>query len=324
MLQRDVLRRRACILDFASNVVLFLGAAVVVGMAAGDIGSSVSPLDVLMYQFLNMLAGASALKTFSDNKLIFWREMSCGYSKLAFFFSQNLLDFPQTTAYVISFWAIYIELTTPLADAGTIIVLIDHLPSSGVSPGTRITKAHLAGLILMVMWMMAFSSVLHCTQSYCIILYHNCLVLNHTHLYSYVLNRTAFHQVGMAYAFAVFLVPARQSHFDHLMNDDQYGAQENPMLPMLATNLILNVILSGYFSGMELSEDMALPYFLSPTRWGAEMICVSSYNKWPAASSPSTAIASAGWSESTTGDGHWTYWYCLITQGGDTCSLSRS
>ena len=101
MLRRDLRRRQHASLAFCFSVTVFVGAGVIVGGASGDQGSKDPPVDDVLYMLLNLLGAASMLGTFANNKLIFWREMSAGYSKEAFFLSQNLLDIPQFVFYVL-------------------------------------------------------------------------------------------------------------------------------------------------------------------------------------------------------------------------------
>jgi len=190
----------------------------------------------VMYTLLNLLGAASMLGTFANYKLIVWREMSAGYSKEAFFFSQNLLDIPQFVVYVLVFWLIYMVLCTPLGGAGLVFIAM-----------------------LLMMWVSS----------------------------------------GMAYAFAVYVNDAT--------------------LFLVCMVCVLNIICSGIFTGLEL-PDSNLPFFMSPTRWGLEMITVSAYNKHAAATYPDTKVSAFGWEPTSSGENHWgsdkyPNWLILIVIG---------
>ena len=68
---------------------------------------------------------------------------------------------------------------------------------------------------------------------------------------------------------------------------------------------VLNVICTGVFPGM-LLPDSNLPFFLSPSRWGLEMISVSAYNKHAAATYPDQTVTWFGWEPTSGGQqNHW-------------------
>jgi len=105
-----------------------------------------------------------------------------------------------------------------------------------------------------------------------------------------------FASSGLAYLFAVYLT--------------------DPLLPFVAITLVLNVVLTGFFLDIKLGDP--LPFFLSPGRWGCEMIAVSSYNKWPPVKFPDQVIEKAGWDGYDPGNEYWDRWWCLALLGFST------
>jgi len=232
-LSRDRKRRHALAYKYSLNLLFFIVAGSLVAVVAGDLGQPITPVDKLLYTFINLLVCAAARATFSDNKLIFWKEVSQGYSREAYFFSQNLLDIPIFATYVVGFWLLYVTISTPVAGGW---------------------------LAFSTMMLMAFSSS------------------------------------GMTYTFAVWL--------------------EHPTIPIVGFALIQNIVLSGVFGGLELPAGLPLPYWISPTRFGLEMIAVSCYNKLPrSTTNPEDLIMKHGWELSTTGEDHWSPLWALLLQG---------
>jgi len=105
----------------------------------------------------------------------------------------------------------------------------------------------------------------------------------------------SFASSGIAYIFAVSL--------------------ENPNLPLTAITLTLNIILSGTFKNIRLDSEYLVPIFaISPSRWGEELIIVSSITHWPPSRQPEKFADSFYWTMPQEGTELWTgcWWLFLI------------
>eukprot|EP00656_Telonema_subtile_P029141 TRINITY_DN3212_c0_g1_i7.p1 TRINITY_DN3212_c0_g1~~TRINITY_DN3212_c0_g1_i7.p1 ORF type:complete len:474 (-),score=88.44 TRINITY_DN3212_c0_g1_i7:114-1535(-) len=84
---------------------------------------------------------------------------------------------------------------------------------------------------------------------------------------------------------------------------------EQPLVPGVMCALILNLFFSGNFQGLYLAElegsPLAAVFYLSPTRWGNEMIFVSSGSVFPDSVDAVSEMREYGWSESDTGNDNW-------------------
>ena len=238
---RDVRQRRAEARKYMIYLTCFAGGGFFVGLGSGDMSVKYTyPHDQSLYVFLNILSCTAVLHTFCDDKVIFWREIACGFTRESYFISQNLLDFLTVTIYVLAFWLIYMAMCTPLQEPV---------------------------LMFTTMLLMVWSTT------------------------------------GMAYNFSIYVA--------------------NPHLAVLCTCLIQNILLSGIFPGFRMSEGVTYPpFWISPTRWGLEMITVSYFNEWNPPykhfgqfSNSTRDITWWGWEPSTTGSSHWSPAWKLVLQG---------
>eukprot|EP00002_Diphylleia_rotans_P014241 TRINITY_DN2776_c0_g1_i1.p1 TRINITY_DN2776_c0_g1~~TRINITY_DN2776_c0_g1_i1.p1 ORF type:complete len:894 (+),score=204.72 TRINITY_DN2776_c0_g1_i1:62-2743(+) len=106
---------------------------------------------------------ASAVGTFGNEKVVYWRESASGLNPLSYFLSKVLADIPRIVLASTLFFLAYIFVFTPVGSLGDLYVIMLMLYWAGFSSGyfisqlVRVEVAPLVGVAFALVWAIVFS-----------------------------------------------------------------------------------------------------------------------------------------------------------------------